>query len=118
MATVFITSSALNMLLTESYGADKILRVGRDVFQLKWIQVFLQTELLCFILEAKLVSWLLKQAKRPVFPFWHPKIRLDEITEEQELSLLQKLHRNYWQILAYVTLTGSYLLSKYNFLGQ
>ena len=61
-----------SMLLNESFGAEKILRIGRDTISLTWIHVFLQTELLCFLIEARIVESLLEFLCTPDQPvLWY-----------------------------------------------
>ena len=68
----------MNMLLNESFGSEKILRIGRDEISLTWIHVFLQTELLCFFIEARIVESLLEffcSSDKPLL--WHPEVPPD-----------------------------------------
>ena len=52
LITVLITSSLMNMIMNETHGRQRMVRVGRDEIDFTKFMVLLQTELLIFGIES------------------------------------------------------------------
>ena len=57
--------------MNESFATDKILRVGRDTINLTWLQIAVQTNVICFIFEAYLLVALLNFCKGEKPVLWN-----------------------------------------------